>query len=129
MSSYILSLITISQTTSGNVQSSVGFEACGVTVKDASFWIGYGLGPSSITFTFSAAISSFTFFTTASNTGEAFVVTPGTGTATLSSPVGCYSQITGNQIRFTSLGGATVEVTGSTPFTTLTIAHNGIGNG
>jgi len=127
---FTLNGITVSLTTSGGVGTyGTAWNSCGVSTKVGSIWIGSGTS-GSITNTFSAPVNNIIYNITASNAGEIFTVTTSDGTPSISVSAGCYFNVTGNTISFTSADvGAKITITSTSPFTWVKISHNGVGGG
>jgi hypothetical protein len=108
--------------------------AVGITTKSGSVWLGNS-GVGSMTNTFSQPVTSVTYNITGSDTGETTTFTTNAGTPTVTSIAGCTHTVAGNVLTFTGSGdggsgaGATIEITSSTPFTSITVSHDGVGSG
>jgi hypothetical protein len=115
------------------VNYTTAYTNCGVTTKANSVWLGSS-GTGVMTNTFSSAVTSVTYRLTATNQGEVLTVTTNAGTPTITLTGGsCGSNwsVSGNVLTDISsaVSGAEVTISSSTPFTSITLSHNGNGSG
>ncbi len=139
--------VMVTATSTGSVETyAPTFTSCtnpGYTTPANSVWLGaFGASadncnnPFTYTLNFSEPVSGFQFVLTAAGAGgnENFIFTPNTGTALLSDLGSCDTVINGNELvsgetSDSAGGGGEFSVTGSEPFTSITISGNGCYNG
>ena len=121
--------ITISLTTTGNIDSYPDYSSCGVNTKNSGLWMSDLVG-STIKNTFSSAVNNVAYNITASDNGEAITITTSDGTPTITVSTGCDYIVSGNVISFTGGNdGAQITIVSSSPYTWVQLSHNGAGSG
>ena len=127
--------VNITATSTGTSTYATAFNSCGYVTPANSIWMGSS-GAFTYTFYFSAPVNNVVIVVTATgqNVDEVFTFNTNTGSTTITDNGSCFSTIAGNVLSSgagsgSGGGGGEFSISGSTPFTTLTITGPGGENG